>query len=197
MTRWEEFFRDDPRILSVGPTQCARTAAAELQKRGLATVLDLGCGTGRDSIFLAAQGFSVKGVDAARSGLEIARRVSTEQTARVEFIEADARELPFANESFDAVYCFGLLHEFTGDMREADVTKVMTEIRRVLKPGGLLVLAVLAGEPADGMPQVHLFTEATFDRATAAFQLVEKCRVRDVGCTGRPEYVVWRGLFER
>jgi hypothetical protein len=59
------------------------------------------------------------------------------------------------------------------------------------------VLAVLAGEPTDGRPQVHLFTEAMFDRATAAFKLVGKCRVHDIGCTGIPDYVVWRGLFER
>jgi ubiquinone/menaquinone biosynthesis C-methylase UbiE len=197
VTRWEKFFREDQTIASVGPSDCARVAAIEFKDRAASTLLDLGCGAGRDSIFLAEQGLSVIAVDAAPAGLEIARRLNSQKAARVECIEADARQLPFADFRFDGVYCFGLLHEFTGEAREADVMRVMTEIRRVLKPGGLLMLGVLAGEPNAGLPEVCLFSEAMYDGATAAFKMISKCRVEDLGCTGKRDYVIWRGLFER
>ncbi len=197
MTRWEEFFREDPRVTSAPPTDCARFAAAAFKKRGVRTVLDLGCGTGRDAFLFAEERFAVAAVDSARSGLDIARSIMAGKASDVEFIEADARSLPFACSSFDAVYSFGLLHEFTGEECDADVAAVMSETRRVLKPGGLLVLAVLAGEPSEGLPHVRLFAEAMFDEATAAFTLIEKSRTRDVGCTGSRDYVIWRGLFER
>jgi ubiquinone/menaquinone biosynthesis C-methylase UbiE len=197
MTRWEQFFREDERVLSVGPTECAELAVEEFKVRGVSTVLDLGCGTGRDSILFAEHGFSVTAVDAARSALEIARRIGGQKAAGIDFIEADARQLPFACRMFDAVHCFGLLHEFTDDSREHDVKRVMTEIHRVLRPAGLLVLGVLAGQPSQGLPHVCLFSEAMFDRAGAALELISKSRVADLGCTGHRDYVIWRGLFER
>jgi ubiquinone/menaquinone biosynthesis C-methylase UbiE len=190
-----EFFREDPRVLFAPPTECATFAATEFERRAVSTVLDLGRGMGRDSRLLTDAGFSVTRVDAAQSGLEIARQIRGERAPAVQFIKADARRLPFADSSFDAVYCFGLLHEFTGERRDADVAAVMREIRRALRPDGLLVLAVLAGDPSEGLPQVWLFSEEMFDEVIAAFRTIEKCRVRDVGCTGSPDYVIWRGFF--
>jgi hypothetical protein len=54
-----------------------------------------------------------------------------------------------------------------------------------------LILAVLAGQPEDGLPHVRLFTRAMFDAALCAFT-VDACELLDdVGCTGRAGYRVW------
>jgi len=195
MTRWEDFYREDPRVLSAPPTDCALYAADLFARHRARRILDLGCGVGRDSFYLSDRRFDAIASDLAASGLEIALRLTSARNSPVPFIQADARRLPFVDACFDGVYCFGLLHEFISDSRESDVKAVTGEIRRVLRPGGALVLAVLAGNPSDGLPHVCLFTEAMFDSAVAAFGTLEKSRCRDVGCTGSPNYQVWRGSF--
>jgi hypothetical protein len=73
----------------------------------------------------------------------------------------------------------------------------MREIHRVLQPHGLLVLAVLAGEPDQGLPHVQLFSEAMLDQATARFVPLEKSLQCDRGCTGRQDYQVWFGVYQK
>jgi len=192
MTRWQQFYEEDERVKSAPATHCARNAAEVFSERDKRVILDLGCGTGRDSSCLVKQGLFVVGVDLAESGLVIAKRVRKD---RAKWVQADARQLPFGNASFEGVYCFGLLHEFTGEGREDNVRGVMSEIHRVLKSLGVLVLAVLAGVPEKGLPQVFLFTEGHFDSATQGFQAVGKREYEDIGCTGKEDYRVWSGVF--
>src|SRR4030042_4125069 len=197
MNRWERFFVEDRRVESAPPTQFVRDAAAVLAVAGAHKILDLGCGVGRDTFYLADQRFDVTGVDSADSGLEIARRLAAGRTNPPRFEKADARKLPFPAASFDAVYCFGLLHEFTDATAEQDVAAVMCEIVRVLRPSGLLALAALAGDPKEGLPHVRLFTEEMFESVTSVFRLIQKRVCYDVGCTGKATYLVWSGIFRR
>ena len=110
---------------------------------------------------------------------------------------ADARRLPFREGSFEGVYCFGVLHEFTGERKEQDVQDVMDEIRRLLKVGGVLVLTVQAGEPSAGLPEVQMFDRRMLDSATRDLRKIEVRRYDDIGCTGRPNYHIWYGVFEK
>jgi ubiquinone/menaquinone biosynthesis C-methylase UbiE len=136
-------------------------------------------------------------VDASWNGLRAASRRKTAPNAQAGLVRADARVLPFGNGTFEGVYCFGLLHEFTGERKAEDVMGVMGEIRRLLCEGGLLVLAVLAGRPEAGLPAVQLFTRQMFTQATRGWRPLEIKRVDDVGCTNTTNYRVWYGLFEK
>ena len=66
----------------------------------------------------------------------------------------------------------------------------MQEITRVPSDGGQLVLAVIAGDPAVGLPRLRMSTEAMFDAATTGFRCIEKACYDDLGCTGRADYRV-------
>jgi ubiquinone/menaquinone biosynthesis C-methylase UbiE len=165
--------------------------------RGKRRILDLACGVGRDTFFLQEQGLSVVGVDASLNGLTAACQVRQTSRATAEFVAADARHLPFADQSFDGAYCFGLLHEFVGAGRQDVVRRVMGEFARLLVAGGVLAIAALAGEPEDGLPQVQLFTRPMFDQATAGWHPLEIRCYEDVGCTNQPDYRVWYGLLEK
>lgn len=195
MTRWQQFYLEDERVLAAPPSLCAQAAVQVFQREGKRTVLDLACGVGRDTLLLAEAGLSMVGADAAESGLVIARRRGQDSPADVSWIMADARRLPFAAGTFEGVYCFGLLHEYTGASWEQDVRQTMTEIERVLLPGGVLILAVLAGDPEKGLPHVRLFSEPMFDAAVRGFRVVEKTQYPDIGCTGCEDYRVWRGVL--
>ena len=202
ITRWDEWFSEgnlskDERILSAPPSKCAENAVLGFLAREKRFILDLACGVGRDTFYLEGRGLAVIGVDASYNGLRVAQRVRLERGAISELITADARHLPFKDGSFEGVYCFGLLHEFTGEHREEDVGEVMGEIKRLLCDEGVLVLTVLSGEPEEGLPAVQLYTRQMFEKATKGLQAIEIKRYDDVGCTGRADYHVWYGVFEK
>ena len=202
ITRWDEWFSEgnlskDKRILSAPPSQSAERAARAFLAREKRLVLDLACGIGRDTFYLESRGLAVTGIDASFNGLRAAQQIKSERGAVSELVAADARRLPFKDGSFEGVYCFGLLHEFTGKGSEGDVEAVMGEVKRLLCEEGVFVLTVLSGEPDAGLPAVQLYTQPMFEQATQGLQAIEVKMYDDVGCTGRADYHVWYGLFEK
>lgn len=193
LSRWQQFYLDDAKLGSILPSACADQAARIFAENNSQIILDLGCGTGRDSLCLARGGARVIGLDAARSGLLLARKRNAPSQFRLSWAESDARFLPLSDAVSDGVYCFGLLHEFVGESAEAEVRMTMDEINRVLKPSGVALVATVAGDPEEGLPQVQNFSEAMFDAATAKYRCIEKKAYDDLGCTGRPDYKVWFG----
>jgi len=100
-----------------------------------ARALDLGCGAGRHSRYLASKGLQVTGVDLAENLLELARGKAKQQgLENIDFQSGDMTRLPFAGESFDVVVCvFGIF--FVPDMESA-----LRELKRVLRTGGKLAI---------------------------------------------------------
>ena len=202
VTRWDKWFSDDnlakdKRILSAPPSQSVENAARVFLARNKRLILDLACGVGRDTFRLESCGLGVIGVDASFNALRVAQQLKSERGAASELILADARYLPLKDGSFEGVYCFGLLHEFTGERKEKDVESVMGEVKRLLEDEGVLVLTVLSGEPEAGLPAVQLYTRQMFEEATKGFQAIEVKMYDDIGCTGRADYRIWYGVFKR
>ena len=100
------------------------------------TVLDVGCGAGTDLARFARGGAIVTGVDIAPSAIALARQNVTQQGLQGDLREADGERLPFADDSFDLVYAHGVV-QYTGDDRA-----LVSECRRVLKPGGTAIFQV-------------------------------------------------------
>lgn len=97
-------------------------------------VLDAGCGTGYGTGILAAAGAKhAVGVDISPDAIESAR--SSAPHASVEFVLGDLHELPFADDAFDLVVCFEAIEHVD------DQARAIRELKRVLRPDGLLVLS--------------------------------------------------------
>lgn len=197
MTRWQQLYLEDQRVLSASASICAQKAVEYFHTNNKQVILDLGCGTGRDSVLLASNGLKIFGVDAAHSGLVLAKEQQQRTQQGFELAEADARCTPFPSDTFEGIYCFGLLHEFVGTTAPNDVNQVMTEIERILQPDGCLVLATLAGEPTLGLPHVRMFNEQMFDEATCRFKCIDKQNYDDIGCTGKSNYPIWMGMYRK
>jgi len=105
-------------------------------------LLDLGCGTG--TLALMAQrrypAATVIGVDGDPTILAIARRKARQAGLPVQLDEGLAYALPYADEAFDAVVSTLTFHHLTPDQQ----VRTLAEVRRVLRPGGRLVIADLA-----------------------------------------------------
>jgi ubiquinone/menaquinone biosynthesis C-methylase UbiE len=99
-------------------------------------VIDVPCGFGRHSIPLAEAGYRVTGVDRSPRLLDEARQ----RGGGPELVRADYRELPFADASFDAALN---LFSSLGYLGDEEDTRALTEIHRVLRPGGRLVIETM------------------------------------------------------
>jgi len=102
------------------------------------TVLDAGCGTGIFSIIFANKGAEkIIGIDISEGSLRTARHLKKHfSLENVEFRKEDMLKLPFEDETFDIVWAWGTVHHTT------DPIKAISELIRVLKKGGSLLLAV-------------------------------------------------------
>jgi SAM-dependent methyltransferase len=174
-------------------------------------VLDVGCGPGSITLGLAelvAPG-RVVGIDVQPSQVEQARGLARERgAANAAFEVADVYRLPFASGAFDAVFAHGVL------MHLGEPVRALTELRRVLRAGGVLGLrdpdlgAVLhapitplldqwldlrvrarrhnGGDPFVGRHHRHLLLQAGFVAAEAS---------ASVACAGSAEQVARHGAF--
>jgi ubiquinone/menaquinone biosynthesis C-methylase UbiE len=112
------------------------------------TVLEIGTGQGTDLIQFARAGARCIGVDITENHLRLTSRNFQLQGHSIQLFRADATQLPLASESVDCVYSFGVIHHIP------EASSVLAEIRRVLKPGGLMMLALYYRWSA-----FHLFTK--------------------------------------
>src|SRR5688500_8479899 len=97
-------------------------------------LLDAGCGSGLFSSLAIESGAEVTGIDAAPGLLELARRRNQQNN----FLEEDLEDLPFPDNHFDVVTGFNSF-QYAGDFENA-----LLEAKRVLKPGGRLVIGIWA-----------------------------------------------------
>ena len=114
------------------------------------TALDLGCGTGAEASFMASCGIATEGLDISPTAIDLARRGATNDH-RAAFQAGDVRDLPFADESFDLVTDRATFHHMIGD---DDQERYMSEVGRVLRPGGMFLLRGLTD--ADPVPRYIL-----------------------------------------
>ena len=94
-------------------------------------ILDVGCGAGFLSNALGGQGFEVTGLDLSEDSLEVARK--HDHTKKINYVQGDAAHLPFVENSFDAVTAMDFLEHVE------DPARLVREVSRVLKPGGLFL----------------------------------------------------------
>jgi demethylmenaquinone methyltransferase/2-methoxy-6-polyprenyl-1,4-benzoquinol methylase len=105
------------------------------------SILDVACGTGDMAISLAEQGCTVTGIDLSEEMLTIARQKTASATSHLSpftFHLANAEALPFPDATFDAVTCAFGVRNFV------HLEKGLSEMLRVLKPGGRMVILELA-----------------------------------------------------
>ena len=104
-------------------------------------VLDLGCAGGFMAEALAARGAQVIGIDPAADAIAAARAHANAQGLRIGYDVGVGEALPYDSASFDAVVCVDVLEHV------ADLTKVLAEVARVLRPGGMFLFDTINRNP--------------------------------------------------
>jgi 2-polyprenyl-3-methyl-5-hydroxy-6-metoxy-1,4-benzoquinol methylase len=116
-----EIGRPQPSFVSLAQSQ---------QIRG--PILDVGCGTGENALYLAGLGFDVNGIDSARAAIEMARAKARVRQVRAYFRMVDALDLACLGTTFETVIDSGLFHLFTDEERR----RFLPSLAAVLRPGG-------------------------------------------------------------
>jgi ubiquinone/menaquinone biosynthesis C-methylase UbiE len=132
--------RYDTNRYEAPPNRYRQTVMANAYKRLIGSlagkrVLDVGCGTGRGIVDFARDAAFTAGADASLDMLGVAIG-KTAGTLRAGFVNAYAQQLPFRSAAFDMVTSLNFLHLFSLETQR----KMVSEMKRVVKPGGVIIL---------------------------------------------------------
>jgi cyclopropane fatty-acyl-phospholipid synthase-like methyltransferase len=113
-------------------------------------VLDAGCGTGENALYLASRGLTVLGADWSERAIAMAKAKAAERGVAAEFVVADALDLGSVGGPFDSALDSGLFHTFDDD----DRARYVDGLAGVMRSGGLLHLLCFSDrEPWGGGPR--------------------------------------------
>jgi SAM-dependent methyltransferase len=140
-SQWERIFRSAGHVLPEPASQVIKFADS-LKERGVRSVLDLGCGSGRHVVHMAQKGLQVTGLDNAPTGLRLTREWLHQENLEAILVLADMyRPLPFEKDSFDALLSTQVIHHAL----LVDVIATAQEIERLVRRGGIILVSVPAG----------------------------------------------------
>ncbi|WP_336082472.1 class I SAM-dependent methyltransferase [Nocardia sp. SSK8] len=163
---WSASYLPGPAPWDIGAPQ---PAVAELIAAGAFTgeVLDAGCGTGDNTVALAAHGLQVVGIDVAEPALTIARRKAADHGLDIEFTLADALRLDRLHRRFDTILDSALFHTFDS----TEQSRYATGLTTITTPGATVYLLCFSDTGPNPGPHPVTRTAITTAFASPAWQI--------------------------
>jgi len=138
MKQWNEVFKKHGKVFT-NPHEDMKKIGRIFKERKVKKILDLGCGTGRHTVYLAKCGFDIYGMDISEEGVRIAREWLKKEGLKANFkIGSIYKKLPYKDNFFDAVISTNTIHH----QGIEKVRGTIQEVERILKPKGLIFITV-------------------------------------------------------
>ncbi len=133
--------------------------------------LDICCGAGTNTVYLAQKGFQVTGIDISPKAIEYAGEKAEHAKVKIRLMVCNFVELPFANEGFDFVFDMGCFHH----AKPKDRNRYITGVHRVLRRNGHYLLVCFSEK--NGHAWNHFTKEEIIQFFTNLFKIK---RIEDV-----------------
>lgn len=140
--QWNEVYAKNPEFFGDEPSIFARQALELFRENGVSSLLELGPGQGRDTVFFAENGIDATGLDYSNQSIsELNTKAAAHGlSSKIRLQQHDVREpLPFPEGSFDGCYSHMLL---CMHLSKKEIGFAVREMHRVLRPGGVAVYSV-------------------------------------------------------
>jgi len=135
---WDRIFARRGRVFNE-PHEDMPQFIEQMERLGTRTVLDLGCGSGRHLVQLAAHGFEVHGIDSSPHAVRLSREWLESRQLRAQVTLHDiTTPLPYPQKYFDAVVSIQVVHHAVSET----IRRIAREIERVTKPEALILVTV-------------------------------------------------------
>jgi cyclopropane fatty-acyl-phospholipid synthase-like methyltransferase len=158
MGDWESIFREKGKFFSL-PYENMGKIVKLMKKYKIKRVLDLGCGSGRNTLYLAKNGFDVYGMDNSKSGLRYTKECLIKSNLKAKLKNASCyKRFPYKNNFFDAVISIQVIHHAKID----EIKFCISEIERILKPDGLVFITVPKAKKNKFRSKVKMIAPRTF-----------------------------------
>jgi SAM-dependent methyltransferase len=156
---WDGFFRDRTKACPFFVDWPDETLVNDVQNGVLlpGRVLELGCGNGRNAVYMRSQGCSVDAVDFSEAAITWARDRAEAAGQSVNYIQTSIFELEVASGMYDTVYDSGCFHHIAPHRRGSYLELVST----VLKPGGVLSLICFCPAGGSGLTDMQVYEQRT------------------------------------
>lgn len=136
MKQWNKIFQKQGKVFERIQEDIPQVANL-FRKKSIRKVLDLGCGSGRHTVYLAKRGFEVYGFDIAPEGIKITRNWLKKERLKASFKIGDIyKKLPYKDKFFDAIIAIQVINH--GKIES--IRKLIREMERILKPKGLVFI---------------------------------------------------------
>lgn len=165
----------------------AKKAVKDFRKNGCTYILEIGAGQGRDTLYFGRNNLTVNALDYSNKALLGIREKANKEGLlnHIETAQHDIRKpLPYENDTFDAVYSHML---YCMALKTSELEFLSSEIRRILKPGGINIYTVRNTEDSHyrkGVPRgeemfqvggyiVHFFSKEKIEMLSKGYDLLE------------------------
>ncbi|MBV8659320.1 MAG: class I SAM-dependent methyltransferase [Burkholderiales bacterium] len=187
-TRWQGFYTNRARLCPFFEQAPDENLVAWIEQALIppGQALDIGCGNGRNTIYLARQGFTATGQDLSESAITWARESVAQQHLAAQFVHASLFQTPPTPGHWDVIYDSGCFHHIAPHRRQTYVHFIADG----LKPGGHFGLVCFAPEGGSGYTDEEIYAQGTLggglgytDAALRTlwsphFEIISLCRMR-------------------
>jgi SAM-dependent methyltransferase len=182
---WDEIYRRYPLNQLGWELGKPRPILVEFVEKGLIPMgkaLDLCCGAGTNTVYLAEKGFEVTGIDISPTALEFAKAKAAQAEVKIDFSVQNFVELPFRDGIFNFVFDMGCFHH----VEPSDRHKFILGVHRVLKTGGVYMLTCFSHR--NGLGWNHFTRQQLVDLFSGHFMFEEVRHISSVEGDGVTRY---------